>query len=211
MEPAIDRKQLALRGRRRPARLVIAAAATVLAWGATSAFANIVATVPDVVLFTPADVRLGATESNVRIIAFNERCVVLPYPLQTDEGVIPAGRRVQCHFFHDDPQSPPTLLDGRARFDQDILGVISSSALLDASDPVCGRPGVTYPAPGSEPYRGLEAAQPDDRYQIIDAGRGIHVQANVTAFTDQLRVVTCCDPDGPAAPPDDGYEFLGSD
>jgi hypothetical protein len=205
MERPIEQLDQELRGRRRLARVIVAA--VVLALGATSAFANIVATVPDVVLFTPADVRLNATQSNVRIIAFNERCVTLTAPLYTDQGVIAAGRRVQCHFFHDDPYTPPTLLDGRARFDEDILGVISSSALLDASDPVCGRPGVTYPAPGAEPFRGFEPFQANDRYQIIDAGRGIEVQAEVTAYTDQLRVVTCCDGDSDAVPPDDGYEF----
>jgi hypothetical protein len=193
MERRIEGLKSELRRGRRGLRL--AAAAVVLVSGVSVAFANIVAVVPDVVLFTPADVRLNATQSDVRIIGFNERCVELASPLHTDQGVIPAGERVQCHFFHNDPWNPPTLLDGRARFDNDIIGVISSSALLDDSDPVCGRPGVVYPAAGTEPFRGFEAFQPDDRYQIIYGGRGIEIQSDVTAYTDQLRVVTCCDSD----------------
>jgi hypothetical protein len=86
------------------------------------------------------------------------------------------------------------VLDGKARFDADIIGVISSSASLDDSDVPCGLSTVLYPAPGVEPFRGLEAFQANDRYQVIQAGRAIHVQMDVppNSYSDQLRVITCC-------------------
>ena len=85
-----------------------------------------------------------------------------------------------------------SLLDGKARFDAHIIDVISSSTGLDASDPVCKRNVVAYPAAGTEPNRGLEAFQLNDRYQIIDSGFGIEMQMDVPSFSDQLRVITRC-------------------
>ena len=174
--------------------LLVAAVTAVLAMGAGSVLAAIIAVTPDVVLFTPADVRLNQTQSNVQIDGFDEQqCIQLGAPLQTDQGFIPAQSWVSCHFFHMDPVTS-AVLDGKARFDGDILGVISSSALLDASEPTCQIPNVTYPVAGAEVNRGLEAFQPNDRYQIIDAGRGIHIEMDVPffSFTDQIRVITCC-------------------
>jgi hypothetical protein len=183
----------------RPAAWKVAAAAVGLALGATSAVAAIVTVAPAVVQFVPANVRLNQTESDVRLIAFNERqCFALPFDLSTDQGVIPKNTKMSSHFVHGDPVTS-LLLDGRVRFDNIIIGVISTSALLDASDASCGRAGVTYPALGAELNRGLEAIQADD-YTIIDAGRGIAVRMEIPvgSFTDQIRVLTCC---GDVCPP----------
>jgi hypothetical protein len=170
-----------------------ALAATAVAAAASPALATIVAVLPAVTLFAASDVTLNQTQSDTDIVAFDERqCVLLQKDLRTDEGVIPAGARVSCHFFHFDPVNNGQIRDGKARFSSDVVGVISGSALLDASDGVCGLPGVTYPGPGAEPLRGFEPFQPNDRYQIIDAGRGIHLQTDVPSFSDQLRVVTRC-------------------
>jgi hypothetical protein len=170
-----------------------AAATVALAAAAAPVYATIVAVVPDVVRFTPTDVTLDATESDVRIIAFDEeQCETLPPPgLWTDQGFLPGGLKVSSHLLHLDPENPTVVLDGRARFDTRIIGVISASGLLDASD-FLGRNTITYPAPGSEPNRGLEAFQPDDRYQVLPGGRVIQVQMDVPSFTDQVRVLTCC-------------------
>lgn len=174
----------------RTRRTLIASVA--LALGASSAFATIVAVVPDIVLFTPASVVLNATQSNVRIIGFDERqCITLAAPLYTDHAVLPTGSKVSCHFFHGDPVTT-LMLSGKARFDTNIVGVISTSTNLDASDIVCRRAGVTYPMPGSEANRGLEALQPNDGYNIIDAGRGIAISMDIPAASDQVRVITCC-------------------
>ncbi len=164
-----------------------------LALGASSAGAVIVAVVPDVVQFVPTSVVLGATESDVRLIAFNERqCFALPFDLATDHGAIPKNTLMSSHFIHGDPVTN-LLLSGRVRFDTDIIGVISTPAELDASDGPCGRPGVAYPLPGTEPSRGLEPAQAD-QYMIVAGGRGIAVTMQVppNAASDQIRVLTCC-------------------
>jgi hypothetical protein len=174
--------------------LRVAAAIAALGIGASSSLATIVAVAPDVVLFTPTDVTLNQTESDVQIIAFDEnQCVLVTgNGLETDQGIIPAGTKVSSHFVHMDPVNGGPVLDGKVRFDTDIIAVISSSALLDDSDVPYGLSTVLYPAPGVEPYRGLEAFQANDRYQIIQAGRAIHVQMDVPSYSDQLRVITCC-------------------
>jgi len=177
--------------------LQVATAVAALGIGASPSFATIIAVAPDVVLSTPADVSLDQTESDVQIIAFDEQqCVTLHDDLETDQGIIPDGAEVSCHFFHMDSANGGPILDGKARFDADIIGVISSSALLDASDRPCGLTTVIYPAPGVEPFRGLEAFQANDRYQVIQAGRGIKVQMDVPSYSDQLRVITCCPGNG---------------
>ncbi len=181
--------------KRKSLQAVFATAALVA--GSTSALATIVAVAPDAVLFVPADVRLDQTESNVRIIAFDEKqCRTLPADLHTGQSMIGAGTKISSHLLHMDPVNAAVVLDGKARFDAQILGVISSSSLLDDSD-FLRRPGVIYPMPGAELNSGLEAFQPNDRYQIIQAGQAIHVQMDVPSFSDQVRVITCCEESGP--------------
>jgi hypothetical protein len=181
----------------RPSRAIkLAVLGLGVAAGATSAVAAIVAVSGAIVLGAPASVVLGATESNVRIVGFNEKqCITLKKDMDTDHGTIPAGSEVSCHFFHSDPVTA-SVLAGRARFDSHIIDVISGSGDLDASDPPCRRPGVMYPPAGTEANRGLEAFQATDNYQIIDAGFGIQMQMDVPSFSDQLRVITCCGEDG---------------
>jgi hypothetical protein len=173
---------------RKPAWLVAATAGVAVA--ATSAFATILSTVPAVVMFVPLNVQLNITQSNIRIIAFDERqCVKFPNGLTVDGAVLPPGTVASCHLLHLDPVSGGPVLSGIAQFNAPILGVISSSALLDASD-FCGRPGVTYPLPGVEPFRGLEAFQPTDQYTVT--GNDIKVQMDVPSYSDQVRVLTRC-------------------
>ena len=197
MTQSIIQSILARATSRNPWKLVAATAA--LAAGATTAGATIVATVPDAVELVLTDVRLNQSESDVEIRAFNERgngpqCFQLPYDLQTDHSVIPKFTWVKSHFIHADPVTT-LLLDGRVRFDTQIIGVISSSAGLDATDALLGRPGTTYPPPGTEPNRGLEATQAD-AYAIVGAGFVIAVRVEVPpppdAFSDQIRVITAC-------------------
>jgi hypothetical protein len=180
-----------------------AAAALGIALGATSAAAAIVATAPAFVqVVAPPSVAPGALSSNVNLFAFNERqCFPLPVTVATDTGNIPKGTLVSSHFLHGDAVTT-LLLDGRVLFDGPILGVISSSAGLDASDATCGLPGTVYPT-GFGP-RGLDVGQPD-AYAIIAGGFGIAARMNVppppASFLDQIRVITRCCPGGcPGAP-----------
>jgi len=183
----------------RPSRAIkLAVIGLGVAVGATSAVAAIVAVSGAIVLGAPASVVLGATQSDVQIVGFNEKqCITLMKDMDTDHGTIPAGSEVSCHFFHSDPVNT-SLLAGKARFDSHIIDVISGSGNLDKSDPPCRRMGVAYPVAGTEGNRGLEGFQPNDRYQIIDAGFGIQMQMDVPSFSDQLRVITCCGDDGEA-------------
>lgn len=181
-------------------RWKLAAAALGVALAATSAAAAIVATAPAFVqVVAPASVAPGALSSNVNLFAFNERqCFPVPAGgLATDGGVIPAGTRVSSHFLHGDAVTT-LLLDGQVLFNGPILGVISTSAGLDASDATCGLPATVYPT-GFGP-RGLEAGQAD-AYAIIAGGFGIAARMQVppppASFLDQIRVITRCCPNGP--------------
>jgi len=173
----------------------VAAAIAGFAMMATSVPAAIVATAPAVdQIAPPASVVLGALESNLRIFAFNERqCFPLPIDLDTDQGHLTAGTKVSCHLLHMDPVQPPLVLTGKARFNAQILGVISDSADLDASDGACKWQNTVYPPAGTEPLRGLEPTQPNDQYNIILGGLGIQVRMDVQTSSDQVRVITRCD------------------
>ncbi len=159
---------------------------------ATPAVAAIINVLPDIVLWAMTDVTLDATESDVMIRAMDERqCFVPAADLQMDDALIPATQNnlISCHFFHLDPvnNGAGVVLDGKARFDGPILGVISSSVGLNNSDGPCGLPGVMYAT--GEFNRGLEPFQVDG-YRT--AGNRIEMRMDVPSFSDQLRVITCC-------------------
>ena len=187
---------------RRRSRWTLAATSVGLALGATSATAAIVATAPAFVqIAPPPSVLLNQLESDTDLFAFNEpQCFTLPFNLTTDNGFVPANTLISSHFLHGDPDTN-LLLNGRVLFNGPILGVISSTALLNASDAPCGAAGTAYPT-GIEPNRGLEPAQAD-AYAIIAGGFGIAAQMEVppASFSDQIRVITRCCPGGcPGAP-----------
>jgi hypothetical protein len=146
---------------------------------------------PDIVASTPSDVRLNQTQSDAHIKGFTEReCVTLSSTLQVDGGSISSGNTVSCHFFHADSVNSPTL-EGDAQFDSNILGVISATSRLDASDGVCGRVGTTYPASGGEAYRGLDAV--GDWYSVDNNTDIITIHNSLpNGSSDQVRVITAC-------------------
>jgi hypothetical protein len=159
----------------------------------SSAIAAVIGALPDVVIATATDVSLHQTESDVEIKVIDEaQCFELTNDLYMDNAWVPATEYniISCHILHADPIFG-SLLDGKALFDGDILGVISDSVLLDNSDIECGD-GMIYPIPGAEPYRGLEGTQPQDRFRIVAGGRGIQIQVDTPAYSDQVRVITCC-------------------
>lgn len=178
-------------------------AAVTLALGATSAVAAIVGTAPAFIqILPPPSVQLNQLTSDTNLFAFNERqCFTLAFDLHTDNGAIPANTLMSSHFLHGNPNTS-LLLDGRVQFNGPVIGVISSTALLNASDVPCGAAGTIYPT-GTEPNRGLEPAQADT-YAIISGGFGIAARMEVppSSFSDQIRVLTRCCPDGacPGAP-----------
>lgn len=156
--------------------------------------ATITAVLPAVVKLAagPASVELDKLESDTDISAFDEeQCVTAAVAVQTDQGWIPAGTPFSCHFFHSDPVTVPpgSLLTGRAMFDTEIIGVISTTADLDASDGVCGLQTTAYPT-GVAPHRGFEPAQAD-AYQLLNPF-ALRVRMEVPSTFDQMRVLTCC-------------------
>lgn len=160
---------------------------------ATAASAAIINVQPDIVFGTSNDLTQDATESDTTILGMDEeQCFVPAVALDMDDGFIPPTNNnlISCHIFHLDPvnNGAGIVLDGRARFDGPILGVISSSAGLDASDVPCGPEGVDYPT--GDANRGLEGFQPLDRYRVN--GDRIRLQMDVPTFMDQVRVITCC-------------------
>jgi hypothetical protein len=178
----------------RPRRPVQAAVVAILMGaGAVSVLAQIVAVGGDAVLLTPNDVTQDQNESDTDMLAFDEnQCITLTEDLVTDQGIIPEGTQVSCHMMRVDPVNGATL-QGTAIFDAPILGVISDSALLDASDDPCGLAGTTYPAAGAEPFRGIESTQAD-AYRPVAGGCGLQFRSEVPAlsFQDEVRVVTRC-------------------
>lgn len=184
---------MAKRNRKQTVAMVVGG----LAVGVTAASAAIVNTDGAVIEFTPASVVLGDEESDANIIAFDEKqCFTLAAALDTDQGTIPAKTEVSCHFIHSDAVVSFAQLQGRVRFDNVILGVISTPGDLDASDPVCDA-GVLYPTELGlvEANRGLEPGIQVDQYQIIGGGFGIAVRMEIPAnsFSDQVRVITECE------------------
>jgi hypothetical protein len=160
---------------------------------AAAAHAVIVATTGDVIQLVPAGIALGQAQSNTDIIAFQEtQCGPLGVNLNTDQGVLPANTPVECHILHADPVNMAVTLQGRIRFATPIVGIISASADLDASDVPCARAGVNYPAAGAEPYRGLDTQTPLDGYVLLSATE-LAVRMDVPSYSDQIRVLTACD------------------
>ena len=99
----------------------------------------------------------GGWESDTEILAFYESCVELPVDLDVDGGTIPAGTQVRCRLLHfDSTDSAITQqASGSVFLSEPLLGLITTGAGLDTSDPICGAPGTVYPASGLA-ARGLE-------------------------------------------------------
>lgn len=164
--------------------------------------ASITGTTPAVVeVPAPASVQAGAYTSNTEIRAFNERqCITLtnmmtvdsrdPGPVTSPPISIPiaAGTQVSCHFLHFDPTGTASA-SGQVTFDAPILGVIVYDSSLDASDPVCGLPGTSYPT--GTPSRGAE--QPGDVVSITSPNI-VDVDWTASNPGDQIRVITECSP-----------------
>jgi hypothetical protein len=176
----------------RPRAVQTATILVLVGGGALTALASIVGVGGDAVELTLDNVCQDQNESDTEIRAFDEnQCITLKNDLVTDQGVIPAGTAVSCHIARSDPDSPPTTLQGGMLFDAPILGVISSSAGLNASDDPCGLDTTTY---CQEAFRGLEAGQAD-AYQLV-SDCGLKVRMEVTEFQDQARIITECCPEG---------------
>lgn len=198
---------MSARFRYKLAGTVCVVAAGVVTW-LTISEAAIIGTRGRAQLLPPADVRDNMTVDDTRIRAMNERqCfdttgLALP---SVDRGMVEKGVKISCHLLHYDPVNPPQTVTGRVRFDGDILALVDSSPLLDAWDSICddGSGAMTYPGPGDELYRGLEPTVTPNDQAVVIGPRTVEMTAEVTDYSDQVRVITCCDdecmiPDGVA-------------
>ncbi len=125
--------------------------------------------------------------------------ILLLAPLVLDVGTspIPAGTIVASHYVFFDP-GPTEHVIGTVNFDSDILGIITSTTNLAASD-FLANTGVNYLNPG---LRGLEAGDS----VTISGTRQILFDTTASSPGDYVRVLTTYSPD--AAAPEPGLPLL---
>jgi CSLREA domain-containing protein len=121
-------------------------------------------------------------------------------PNAGSEGVIPAGTVVRSHLLHADrledfccfASGDFAYFTATVTFDEEILGIVTSDARLDASD-LLGAAGTTYPTGWDD--RGLDFAlgpgTANDEFITLSADRrSITVRFHVGNGLDEIRVVT---------------------
>jgi hypothetical protein len=125
----------------------------------------------------------------------------LAAPLTVDVGPspIPAGMVVASHYIFFDPGPAQTIV-GTVDFDSDILGIITATGTLAASD-FLANTGVNYLNPGA---RGLE---PGDSV-TISGTRQILFDTSASSPGDYVRVLTAFSP-GPGVPEPGTMGLLG--
>lgn len=128
-------------------------------------------------------------QQSPNLFGFNEdQNIVIASPVSVDIGTGPiSGDVVASHYIFFDPDNSTTTV-GWVDFDADIFGIITSTALLSASD-FLANTGVTYLNPG---LRGLEGGDT----AIIDPGQANRVLIDFTASSpgDYIRVLTMRSP-----------------
>lgn len=156
---------------------------------------------------TPANTVGADTFDRPNLYAFNEsqNAVVAAGGLSVDyvpgggTGTIAAGTIVASHYVFFDPDGASSQR-GYVDFDANILGIVSSTARLSASDYLANT-GVTYLNPG---LRGLEAGDS----AIIDSLVPSRVRVDWSASSpgDYVRVLTAYSPGAPV--PDGGSSVM---
>ena len=131
---------------------------------------------------------VGADNFNTpNLYGFNEsQNILLVNPLVMNVGAtVAAGTQVASHYIFFDPLFSMNIL-GTVNFDSDILGIITETGLLTASDALA-KTGVTYLSPG---LRGLEAGD----FATISGTRQISINFTATSPGDYIRVITAFSP-----------------
>ena len=137
----------------------------------------------------PASV--GNNDFDVRdtLFAFDERQdVTLGAALTVDlwptglSGTIPAGTVVDSHYVFIDP-SGTQRIGGTVDFDWPVIGVMTATATLNASDAALAAAGTTYDNPG---LRGLEGGDS----VTISGTNQVTIDFSASSPGDYVRVVT---------------------
>ena len=113
--------------------------------------------------------------------------ILLTSALTVDVGTSPiaAGTRVASHYVFFDPSNPQNI-QGHVNFDSKVLGIITSTGLLIASD-FLAHTGVNYLSPSA---RGLEAG---DSVTISGLNQ-IFFDTSASSPGDYVRVITAFSP-----------------
>ncbi len=196
---------------------IIGFVALIVGLTATTVFAGVFSTSGITVIAPPVSVARNMTESNDTIFLFNEQQdVVLTTDLAVDitspgtygvpgGGVIPAGTCVNSYFIHYDLIDASFYRTGSVTFDEEVLGLITSTETLDASDWL-GAPNTFY-AKASEGEGGraleLDLAGAADVVTLSANLRTVEATLIVSPdWQDQIRVITQGDC-APTPPPTD--------
>lgn len=144
-----------------------------------------------VIVTAPTDVTLHMYESDTEIRVFNEKQNCDVTSLGIDGGIYTG--RVDSHLIHQEPTpddaSNPMRGRGCISFATNIIGVITSDSLLDASDSVLGLATVTYPT--GLALRALEQGSGRNYQDVIEFdGNTIKVDLQSAEIMDQIRVLT---------------------
>jgi PEP-CTERM motif len=112
-----------------------------------------------------------------------EQNVLLTAPLTVDVGSspIPAGTTISSHYVFFDP-GPAERVIGRVDFNSDVIGIVTSTAALAATD-FLSNPGVNYLDPA---LRGLEAGDS----VTISGAQQILFDTSASSPGDYVRVLT---------------------
>ncbi len=108
---------------------------------------------------------------------------------------IPASTPVVCILLHmDSINGVYAEATGGVRLDSDVLGIITSTALLEDSDGACAAPGVDYPAhrsAGGLPHRGMDGEDGVQFRHFTDHDE-VNVRLKVRNPGDQVRILKSC-------------------
>lgn len=129
--------------------------------------------------------------------------ILLTAPLTVDVGTtpIPAGTVVASHYIFFDP-GPPEEVIGTVNFDSPVLGILTTTSALAASD-FLAKTGVNYLNPGE---RGLEAGDS----VTISGPNQILFDTVASSPGDYVRVLTAFSPAAAAAPEPSSIGFVAA-
>ncbi len=195
---------------------ILAAVALLVAGGIQWVRADISSVTPAMTLIAaPSSVTLNSLESNNDIFVFEEKQGVTvgvslgvdftsPGTYKKPADLLPAslvpGLTVCSHLIHFDPVGTGLASsEGAVTFANDVVGVMTSDANLDASDAVVGNPGTTYPT--GLTARGLELSPSSEVISLSPDKRTIRLSVRASTAVDQARVLTRC-PQAPEPRPE---------
>ena len=111
-------------------------------------------------------------------------------------GVIPAGTRVSSVLVHFDFPGVPVFAETReliVHLDEDIIGVILTDELLDASDPIVGSAATLYPTGLDQRGTTSDIGGGDTvtvGFPLDIVSRDVIIETTVDVVLDQVRIIT---------------------